>query len=446
METGPNELRQEIADLQERVSRLETALAQGGMQPPATAVPPPRTGETTAASQPSLEAQLGSRIFNRIGIIAVLIGVAWFLKIAFDNRWLGAVGKVSAGIVAGLGLIGWSEWFHHHDYDAFSYSLKAVGAGLLYLSLWAAWSLFHLLSLPAAAVAMVLVTAGIGLLAWVRESELLAFYAAIGGYLTPLLLSDGQNHEVELFSYLLLLTVAALMLAATRPWPRLVLGAFLAAVVYGIGWYAVYYTDPQFGRTLGFALVFLLLFAAVPYEARGAAKAAQSSGILLAVPILNAVFGFVGTLALFDPNQRAWASLALAAFYFVLARTRRLAAPHLLTANCFLLAAVSFAIHSYWIGSTAADRDVYEQIAYSAWFMAFGAIVLAVGFWRRSTALRWQGLIALCLSIGKVFLVDMRELSQGYRVLSFLGLGALLLAVSFAYQKDWLSLRGGHRA
>jgi len=35
----------------------------------------------------------------------------------------------------------------------------------------------------------------------------------------------------------------------------------------------------------------------------------------------------------------------------------------------------------------------------------------------------------------------MRNLSQGYRVLSFLGLGALLMAVSFAYQKDWLALR-----
>jgi len=33
-------------------------------------------------------------------------------------------------------------------------------------------------------------------------------------------------------------------------------------------------------------------------------------------------------------------------------------------------------------------------------------------------------------------------LSQGYRILSFLGLGALLLAVSFVYQRDWLNLRG----
>jgi hypothetical protein len=44
-------------------------------------------------------------------------------------------------------------------------------------------------------------------------------------------------------------------------------------------------------------------------------------------------------------------------------------------------------------------------------------------------------------SIGKTFLYEMRDLSQGYRVVSFLGLGALLMAISFAYQKDWLSLR-----
>jgi uncharacterized membrane protein len=33
------------------------------------------------------------------------------------------------------------------------------------------------------------------------------------------------------------------------------------------------------------------------------------------------------------------------------------------------------------------------------------------------------------------------ELSQGYRILSFLGLGVLLLVVSFVYQRDWLNLR-----
>lgn len=47
----------------------------------------------------------------------------------------------------------------------------------------------------------------------------------------------------------------------------------------------------------------------------------------------------------------------------------------------------------------------------------------------------------LAVSIAKVFTVDVSALSQGYRILSFLGLGALLLAVSFVYQRDWLNLR-----
>ena len=69
-------------------------------------------------------------------------------------------------------------------------------------------------------------------------------------------------------------------------------------------------------------------------------------------------------------------------------------------------------------------------------------LLLALGFSRNSAFLRWQALLLLALSIGKVFLVDVSELSQGYRILSFLGLGALLLGVSFVYQRDWFNLRG----
>jgi uncharacterized membrane protein len=84
---------------------------------------------------------------------------------------------------------------------------------------------------------------------------------------------------------------------------------------------------------------------------------------------------------------------------------------------------------------------MYAQFTYSAFFMLFGAILLTVGFWRRSAFLRWQALLLLAVTIGKVFLLDTSQLSQGYRILSFLGLGALLLAVSFVYQRDLLHLR-----
>jgi uncharacterized membrane protein len=87
------------------------------------------------------------------------------------------------------------------------------------------------------------------------------------------------------------------------------------------------------------------------------------------------------------------------------------------------------------------DAELQQALAVSAFLMGYGAVLLAIGFWRRSAFIRWQALILLVFTIGKTFLYDMRNLSQGYRVVSFLGLGALLMAVSFAYQKDWLALR-----
>jgi uncharacterized membrane protein len=126
----------------------------------------------------------------------------------------------------------------------------------------------------------------------------------------------------------------------------------------------------------------------------------------------------------------------------------QLAAVAGLAVSALILMAVGLEIHSYWWnlrwsrGMAYGQYRIDAQFTYSAWFMLFGAILLTAGFWRRSGFLRWQALVLLAFAIGKVFLVDVSELSQGYRILSFLGLGALLLGVSFAYQRDWLNLRG----
>jgi uncharacterized membrane protein len=118
-----------------------------------------------------------------------------------------------------------------------------------------------------------------------------------------------------------------------------------------------------------------------------------------------------------------------------------------LVVSALILLSVSIEIHHYWTPplhpgfQLPSQWSMYEQFTYSAWFMTYGAILLAAGFARRSAFLRWQALVLLAVSIAKVFLVDVSELAEGYRILSFLGLGALLLGVSFVYQRDWLNLR-----
>jgi uncharacterized membrane protein len=611
-------LADEVAALRERVHRLETtleehgiALTTGAAQLPAAAAPPvaaaalPEAGSASgaqgqaipasetalprfassepapASAAPSLESRIGSQWFNRIGILAVLIAAAWFLKLAIDNHWIGPLGRVLIGLVAGAGLIAWSERFRTHRYTAFSYSLKAIASGVLYLSLWAAFSLYQLIGSPVAFVAMIAVTAFNGFLAWAQDAELLALYAIVGGFSTPLLLSTGENHEVALFTYLLLLDLAVLVLVALKPWSRLLCGAFLGTVFFFLEWSVQYYTAGEFATTAFFLSIFFLVFAWAPrlVRLRSELPGFGWDGLaLVLVPLANAGLGFLGFYLMLDRagNTAAapWVAVAFAAFYLLLlrlpargavhdasetaqalhltitvvfltiaiplkthgrwltigwlaeggalvrlaTRTRSallrtlavlclilgvltlvllnpaasttpifnerfgtylfgvavcgvvawlaagapehaghppawptIAAVSVVVMNALILLAIGWEIHAYWwtLQWRAGNEDwsmlrnyrMYAQFTYSAFFMLFGATLLTVGFGRRSAFLRWQALVLVAVTIGKVFVIDLSELSQGYRILSFLGLGALLLAVSFVYQRDWLHLR-----
>jgi uncharacterized membrane protein len=76
-----------------------------------------------------------------------------------------------------------------------------------------------------------------------------------------------------------------------------------------------------------------------------------------------------------------------------------------------------------------------ELYAYSITWLLFGVGLLAVGFWREAPALRHAGMALVCLVVAKVFLIDMAGLQGLLRVLSFLGLGAALLGLGYAYRR-----------
>jgi len=65
---------------------------------------------------------------------------------------------------------------------------------------------------------------------------------------------------------------------------------------------------------------------------------------------------------------------------------------------------------------------------------------MIVGFWRGSAFVRWQALVLIALTTVKVFVYDTSQLDHIYRIISFVALGMLLLAISFAYQRNWIKL------
>jgi uncharacterized membrane protein len=76
-----------------------------------------------------------------------------------------------------------------------------------------------------------------------------------------------------------------------------------------------------------------------------------------------------------------------------------------------------------------------EQYAYSAVWLGFGVALLAAGIRYRSRPLRAASAAVVTLTVFKVFLVDMSDLTGIYRALSFLGLGAVLIGIGWFYQR-----------
>jgi uncharacterized membrane protein len=598
------ELRQLLGELTARVFRIERALnlepghaieahaalqapapppVAANLKPPAQVAPDiplkPSPVPVRARSRTDLESRIGSHWLNRIGIAAVLIGVSYFLKYAFDNNWIGPAGRVTIGLLAGIAIVVWSERFRGRGYRIFSYSLKAVGIGILYLSLYAAFQISSLVPGSVAFVMMLAVTSAAAVMAWTQDAEILAAFALIGGFSTPLLLSTGQNREAALFSYVVILDLGALALVIVKPWRRLLVLSYAGTLLLYIGWYMSYYDRSQLRLTVGFATLFFAIFAVAPLLAnQGKDQARLSDLIPLCLILVNGAGYFLQIYTMFEPvsaKDTAWFALALAAVYIFLSRQARARAGslqaartvdllHLALAIGFITVAIPIRLEAHWVtmgwfveaavllwvadrvrsellnafaagalalgvgrlllidnfnvtrpifnsrlatyavaiavlgavawyGSRRKDEtartavavsvvalnllalialsrevaDYYAQempnlhgrwdpsewanwqhvkiardFTYSTLWMAYGAMLMLIGFWRRSAFVRWQALVLIAFTIGKVFLYDVSELDRGYRIVSFIVLGALLLAISFVYQRDWLRLSG----
>ena len=98
---------------------------------------------------------------------------------------------------------------------------------------------------------------------------------------------------------------------------------------------------------------------------------------------------------------------------------------------------ISLEVRQLFHGSflDAGPSGAAERYAYSAAWVLYGVALLLAGIARRGPILRYGSLGVMLLAVAKVFLYDTARLSDLYRVLSFLGLGASLLLLGFLYQR-----------
>ncbi|MEA2966286.1 MAG: hypothetical protein QOI46_6384, partial [Alphaproteobacteria bacterium] len=118
-------------------------------------------------------------------------------------------------------------------------------------------------------------------------------------------------------------------------------------------------------------------------------------------------------------------------------RPKEYSAVAAVTSVALALMYLSLEVRTLYHGEVLNEGDITdaEQYTYSAVWLVFGVTLLVVGMLLRSQAVRLASAAVVILTVFKVFLIDMSDLTGIYQSLSFIGLGIVLLGVGWLYQR-----------
>ena len=372
---------------------------------PATPVTESATAEGEGGGPPggvfadwNWEWLLGGNWLARIGIVALIFGVAFFISLAIDRGWLGEAQRVFLGVAAGLVFLGAGEYFRHR-YAVWAQTVTGGGIAILYLSVYGAFALYGLISTELAFGSFALITLAGALLSLRHEAMGVAVLSIFGGFATPLLLQDELPNERLLLAYVLVLDVGVLALASFRNWRWFTLLAWAGSLILFAFWHFELEPSTELAQ-IGITAIFLV-FAGATVAFHVVRR--QTAGVAdLALVTLNAA-GYYGiSYALIYDPYRPWMggiTALVAVFYVLLAAACRMRGPEQLNLTLFTAGlAVVFAVLAVPIQFGGPWVSV-------AWGIE-GLVLVWLSFPLRMRELRWAGYAMFAVSAVWLFALD----------------------------------------
>jgi uncharacterized membrane protein len=388
-----------------------TAAAIDAPLPPTTATTAAPAAEVTAATtraeraeDPTLPAApavpppnalwswfTGGNALTRIGVVVLFFGVAFLLRYFAELFGFSIELRLAAVATGGFVLIALGAWLARSR-PGYGLSLEGAGAGILYLTTFAAFRLYGVLPEMTALGLLVLVSAGSVWLAVRNDSQAFAALAFAGGFLAPMLVAEG-GEPLQLFGYFTVLNGAIFALAWTKAWRGLNAVGFVFTFVLAAYWGHGFYRPEHYAVVQPFLVLFVAFYVtiAILYARRGpvAAKDPVDALLVFGVPIVG--FALQAAIVRDMRYGAAWSAVALAGFYAVLfALTRRRGEPGFaLLSRAFLALAVVFA--------TIAVPFAFDRRATAALWAVEAAGVYWIGVRQRAQLVR---AFALVIEIG----------------------------------------------
>ncbi len=282
------------------------------------------TGSRDATSHEPFgwETFIGQKAFGWLAVLLFVFSAAFFLRYAYQNNWIGPVGRVAIGELVGAGLLGLGWSYYRKSWTRFSNMLTGTGIVVLYLATYSAFGFYRLLPQQHAGFFLAVLVIESMFVAVGYRSAVVALVAVIGGLLTPVLLQTDHDSYSSLFMYLALLNVGVVIALLMRSWSVVGSVAYLGTQWLFWLWYEGNYHPEKFAWALGFQAVLWGLYLA--HTVIGSLiNSRQADWEELARFVLNAVMGFVALHVLTEEDYGLWqgsAAIGFATLYAVVAR------------------------------------------------------------------------------------------------------------------------------
>ncbi len=325
-----------------------------------TIQPPPQPTAPIAERPPiQWELLIGQKAFGWVAVVLSIFTAAFFLKYAYENNWIGPVGRVAIGVLAGTALLLAGHRYYRQGAAIFSQMLAACGVVVLYLSAYSSFGFYSLLPAEQAGIFLALIVVLSMACAILYDSLAIALMAVLGGLATPLLLPNEHDLYLAFFVYLVALNLGVLFVTLARRWKFISAVAFLGTHFLFWSWYVGNYHPEKWTWALTFQAVIFGIYLIQNFAGHFSQRA-ENRRENIVLTLLNAAFWFGAFYVLMADDYREWmgaAAVAMAAVYVTAGRLllafRPGVIPELVTALAISVGFVALAIplqaDSQWI-------------------------------------------------------------------------------------------------
>lgn len=198
-------------------------------------------------------------IFVRVGMIILFMGMTFLTRYAIGQNLIPIELRLAAVSAVAIALLVWG-WLQREKRAQFALVVQGGGVGLFYLTIFASFSLYDVISSTLAFVLLLVTVCLTAILAVLQQAKALAVFATIGGFLAPILASSGSNNFVGLFTYYTILNLGIFAIAWFQSWRILNFIGFIFTFGVATLWRASSYDDAYFWQFQPFLLIFFLLY------------------------------------------------------------------------------------------------------------------------------------------------------------------------------------------